>query len=281
MRDVRQWWSQNPQTFATLHGETVYGDGQYELGSREFFERVDQEFFAWNRPLHDRRPFDRLFPFTAGWRVLEVGCGMGTMAMQWCQNGASLTAVDLSPTSVAMTRKRLELFGYEAQVREMDGRNLAFNDDSFDYCYSWGVLHHSPDLARSLQELVRVLKPGQPFGVMLYHRKSLKHWHRTDYLEGFLHYENRFLGELELASRYGDGSRKEGNPHTWPVTFEEVKAMLAGRAEQMECRVLGTDLDTIFQALLPGIGLFVPRWAKKVWARRWGWSLWITGVKRS
>lgn len=269
-------------TFATTHGQTSYRDGDTEFGTREFFERVDREFYDWNRPLHSERPFGRLFPFAEfgrpECRVLEVGCGMGTMAMNWARTGCQMTAVDLSPTSVAQTRRRFELFGLNGQVLEMDGRRLEFPDGHFDYAYSWGVLHHSPELERSLRELLRVVKPGNPVGFMLYNRESLLHWHRTVYTEGFLHFEDRFLGPLELTSRYGDGAREEGNPHTWPVTEAEIRAMLAGRAEDVRVRRLGTDLDTAFHALLPGLGLFVPRFVRKVWARRFGWSLWTTAL---
>ena len=61
----------------------------------------------------------------------------------------------------------------------MDARQLALPDNSFDYVYSWGVLHHSPDIAQSLKEMTRVLKPGGGFGIMVYNRRSLLHWYKT------------------------------------------------------------------------------------------------------
>ena len=150
----------------------------------------------------------------------------------------------------------------------------------FDYAYSWGVLHHSPNLGLSLAEMMRVIRPGGEFGVMLYNRSSFLHCYLTAYIEGFLHYESQFLSPLQLASRYGDGGREEGNPHTWPVTAGEVHDMLIPLADQCEIAVLGTDLDSVFKYLLPGIGLVLPIWAKKPWARRFGWSLWITGRRK-
>jgi SAM-dependent methyltransferase len=281
-REVQDWWRDNPMTYGAEHGRTQYSDGQYEMGSRDFFERLDREFYNWNHPLHGERPFDRLFPyqrFSRGTRVLEIGCGLGTMAMNWARNGAEMTAVDLNPTSIAQTRRRFDLMGLDGRIELMDGRHLDLPDAHFDYVYSWGVLHHSPDLGESLNEMMRVLKPGGEFGLMLYYRRSILHWYKTLYTEGFLHYENRFLGPLELASRYGDGARAEGNPHTWPVTKGELREMLGPWSRDLGFRVLGTDLDTAFHALLPGLGLFLPAWAKKPWARRFGWSLWAHGRK--
>ena len=283
--EVERWWAENPMTYGAEHGRTVYDDGEYQLGSREFFERVDREFYSWNRPLHEEaRPFGRLFPYDAysnGGRVLEVGCGMGTMASNWARQGARVTAVDLNPTAVEMTRRRFDLYGLAGEVRREDARRLPFPDAEFDYAYSFGVLHHSPDLTASVAELMRVLRPGGGFGVMLYNRRSILYWYSIGYLQGFLHYENRFLGPLELASRYGDGDTAEGNPHTWPITKAEALELFGPHSRDVEVRCLGTDLDQLFRQMLPFVGRVVPRVALKAWARRYGWSLWISGHKDS
>lgn len=281
-KEVAQWWADNPMTYGETHGQSSYGDADYELGTKAFFERVDREFYEWNKPLHSDRPFGKLFPYDAysGGKVLEVGCGMGTMAMNWAQRGASFTAVDLNPVAVEQTTKRFELLGLEGDISVADANGLEFQDENFDYAYSWGVLHHSPNLDKSVEEFMRVLKPGGGYGVMLYNRRSFLHWYETLYVEGFLHLENRFLDPIALASRYGDGAREEGNPHTWPVTVPEMRCMFSKYSDNVNIRILGTDLDYVFRHLLPGIGLVIPEVVKKVWARRFGWSVWISGNKR-
>jgi len=276
-KDVQRWWAEHPMTYGDVHGES-----RDELGSPSFFADVDSTFLDWNRPLHDARPFGRLFPYDEhrGARVLEVGCGMGTMASLWAREGAKVTAVDLNPTAVSQTRRRFELLGLEGDIREADGRELPFDDGAFDYVWSWGVLHHSPDLGRSLRELLRVVRPGGGYGVMVYHRRSFLHAYMTRYVEGFLHLEGRFLDDLALASRYGDAAREEGNPHTWPVTKRELRAMLEAAGADVDVRVLGTDLDSVLRLMLPGLGDLLPAALKKPWARRFGWSLWAHGRRR-
>ena len=276
---VAGWWSKNPQTYGDLHGHALYGGELGAKGDRAFFENADRNLFEWNRHLHAKQPFDRLFPFERfrAKRVLEIGCGMGAMASLWAQQGAQLTAVDLSPFSVEMTRRRFSLMGLSGRILEADGRTLPFDQDEFDYVYSWGVLHHSPNLTLSLREMMRVLKPGGEFGLMLYHRRSLLYLWRIWYREGFIHNERDFLDPLQLASRYTDGSEAEGNPHTWPVTRSEVRQMLGPYSSGLRFRVLGMELDHMLNMMLPGVGRAFPRWALKPWARRIGWSLWSEG----
>jgi SAM-dependent methyltransferase len=284
MGDVQQvasWWAEHPMTYGDVHGDARWADEEAVPGSPAFFERVDREFLSWNRPLHGERPFDRIFPYAqyADRPVVEIGCGMGTMASCWARAGARVTAVDLNEVAVTRTRERFALLDLPGEVVQADARELPFEDASFDYAWSWGVLHHSPELERSIAELMRVVRPGGGFGIMLYHRRSFLHWYMTEYVEGFLHRERRFLDPLALASRYGDAAREEGNPHTWPVTRGELSAMLAPHAADTGIRVLGTDLDSVLQWMLPGLGARLPRQLKKPLARRFGWSLWAHGHK--
>jgi SAM-dependent methyltransferase len=283
-QEIQNWWASNPQTYGDLHGRTDYLGQNFELSSRAFFERLDREFYSWHPRLHQEHPFDRLFPYheyPAGSRVLEIGCGLGTMAMNWALKGVELTAVDLNPTAIEQTTARFDLYGLSADIRLADANQLPFENNEFDYAYSWGVLHHSPNLEQSIAEMMRVTRPGGGFGLMLYNRHSLYQWYSRDYLEGYLHFENHFLGPLELSSRYTDGDREEGNPHTWPVTKKEMLQIIRPFSRDVQVKILGTDLDNLFKLLLPGLGLFLPAWSKKVWARRFGWSLWIHGHKAS
>jgi len=284
--DVKNWWASYPMTYGQNHGELSWLTEEgvelhFDVGTKEFFETVDRNFYRWNAPLHrDGAPFGRIFPYERykGGRVLEIGCGIGTMAMNWGLQGSRITAVDLNPMAVEQTSRRFKLFDVPGRVMQADGRTLPFATGSFDFVYSWGVLHHSPDLERSLLELLRVLRPGGEFAVMLYHRESIRYRYLIRYLEGFVHGESRFLDELQLASRYTDGKDKEGNPHTWPVTEAEMRHVFRS-ASKVDVTCFGRDIDNHFKLLMPGIWRVVPLALKKPWARRWGWSLWITGKK--
>jgi SAM-dependent methyltransferase len=286
---IADWWASNPMTYGRGHGTTTFKttegrDVAVELGSPRFFELADERFYRWNRTLHTAAaPFGRIFDYERfrGAPVLEIGCGMGCMAYNWARQGARITATDLNPVAVRQTRRRFDLAGLSARIVHGDGSRLAFADASYDYVYSWGVLHHFPATQQAIDEIWRVLKPGGTVGVMLYHRGSLRHLYKTLYLEGFLHWERHFLSPLQLASRYGDGARNDGNPHTWPVTIGEVHSELFGRFADVRVRVLGGDVPRVLDACLPQLGSrLLPRAFVAACARRWGWSLWITGTKR-
>jgi 2-polyprenyl-3-methyl-5-hydroxy-6-metoxy-1,4-benzoquinol methylase len=284
---IRDWWASAPMTYAESHGHVEYRlpDGsteRVELGSKRFFELADAVFYRWNEPLHDATgKFGRIFDYAGyrGKRVLEIGCGMGCMASNWASQGAELTAIDLNPVAVAQTTQRFKAFGLRGEIMEVDAESLPFPDESFDFVYSWGVIHHTPGIRKAVRDIHRVLRPGGKVGLMLYNRESILYRYFVQYQEGLVNMERRFLDELALASRYGDGGREEGNPHTWPVTKDEVLRDLIPMFVRPEIQTLGTDVPEALNTWFPRLGQRLPLSWRKALARRLGWSLWITAEK--
>jgi SAM-dependent methyltransferase len=284
---IRKWWAEAPMTYAEDHGHVEYRlpDGtmeRVEIGTRRFYELADSVFHRWNEPLHDASgKFGRIFDYARyrGAKILEVGCGMGCMAGHWAEHGADVTAIDINPVAIEKTRRRFEIFGYSGDIREVDGEALPFADATFDFVFSWGVIHHTPGIGRAAREMYRVLKPGGKMALMLYNRESILYRYFMAYQEGCINFERNFLDELGLASRYGDGGRQEGNPYTWPVTKDEVRRDLLTMCHDVSIRTLGTDVPEALNTWLPGLGYRMPVAWRKALARRWGWSLWIVGDK--
>ena len=69
-------------------------------------------------------------------KVLEIGCGLGAHTQVLAQKKAKLTSIDLAPTSIKVTKKRLELKNLKADVFECDAEKLPFPDDHFDIVWS-------------------------------------------------------------------------------------------------------------------------------------------------
>ena len=164
------WWNQRPMDY------DWHGHNPFQRGSTEWFDQMDailidaQRLFAT-----EVRPFDRVMPLDAlaGRRVLEIGCGMGLHAEIMASAGAILTAVDLTPTAVEMTRRRLALKGLKADVHLCDGEQLPFPDRHFDFVWSWGVIHHSARTGRIVRQIARVLRPDGECRVMVYNRNGV------------------------------------------------------------------------------------------------------------
>lgn len=159
-QQVREYWNAHPCGTQFT---------QLEWGSKQFFDEVE-------RFRYETQPFMRSlmeFKNFHGKRLLEIGCGLGTDLLQFARSGAITTGVDLTPASIELVRKRFALEGIPVDARVADAEHLPFADASFDVVYSFGVLHHTPDTQKSIDEVYRVLKPGGRIIIMLYHRDSI------------------------------------------------------------------------------------------------------------
>jgi len=109
-----------------------------------------------------------------GKQVLDMGCGTGEYALWYALKGAGkVTGVDLSEGSLDVARRRKEEEHLEqVEFIKKDILNLDFPDNSFDYSFSVGVLHHTGDPFRGFKHLVRVTKPGGLVIVSLYNSYS-------------------------------------------------------------------------------------------------------------
>jgi len=101
----------------------------------------------------------------SGERVLEIGCGSGSDLLQFANHGAIATGVDITESHLALARQRV---GDVATVVHADMLALPFENHSFDYVYSHGVLHHSDQPKEAVREIFRVLRPGGKFNVHVY-----------------------------------------------------------------------------------------------------------------
>jgi SAM-dependent methyltransferase len=91
--------------------------------------------------------------------VLELGSGMGEMTTLLARSGARVTAVDISPGSVAMARRRARLHEVDAAIDFVvaAGEDLPLAADRFDVVVGKAVLHHL-QVDRAAPELHRVLR---------------------------------------------------------------------------------------------------------------------------
>lgn len=219
---VKEFWEQNP---------LFTGEVDLDPTSRAFFEQHER---VYREDVFAGRGFpDSYFPFPAGARVLDVGCGPGIWVRELARRGYRATGVDLTERAVALARHSLDLFGLQGEVRQGDAENLPFPDESFEGVVSHGVIHHTPDTERCVHEIARVLKPGCLAVVSVYHRNFIL---RSRFLTKLVALAaGRFVslpgrgreqmlrsGDPDEIVRLYDGS---GNPLGKAFTGEEFEAM--------------------------------------------------------
>jgi ubiquinone/menaquinone biosynthesis C-methylase UbiE len=141
---------------------------------RDFFERFRDHRYRteWHIPL--------LVPFAEakGKEVLEIGTGNGADAVMFALNGANYTGVDLTDAALEATQRHFTVLGLTGKFQHEDAERLSFPSESFDWVYSHGVLHHTPDTQRAIDEVWRVLRPRGKAIIMLYHKHSFNYFVR-------------------------------------------------------------------------------------------------------
>ena len=105
--------------------------------------------------------------------VLDVGCGMGRFAEVVTHWGARVVGVDLSAAAEVAAHN---LAGRDFVAVQADVFALPFAPESFDYIYSIGVLHHTPDCEKAFRQLPQYLKPGGSLAIWVYSNHN--RWYR-------------------------------------------------------------------------------------------------------
>lgn len=118
-----------------------------------------------------------------GLRFLDIGSGSGLFSLAARRLGASVYSFDFDPASVACTRMlREKYFANDSEWHVEEGSVL---DDAymtslgaFDIVYSWGVLHHTGDMARALDNAANAVSPGGKLFIALYNDQGLisRYW---------------------------------------------------------------------------------------------------------
>lgn len=103
--------------------------------------------------------FDLVGPLR-GRRVLDVGTGDGTYAVEAARRGADVIGLDIDPAMLAAARSRSESAGVAIALREGRAERLPFEDGAFDVVLAVTVLCLVPDARAAVREMARVLVPG-------------------------------------------------------------------------------------------------------------------------
>jgi SAM-dependent methyltransferase len=183
--------------------------------------------------------------------VLDIGCGAGISSATFGYFGARYIGVDHSLNAAIFALRHLRCIEGQGFTVQANAESLPIRSASIDIVYSNGVLHHTPNFVRTLDEVHRVLKPGGKAVIALYATYST--------LFGLLRllgiakgYVSR-NGQDKWMSRQTEGAWRTGQRvNQWSETFSAGK--LRGIVGKYKVRNLQFRKNGNPVGEIPGVG---------------------------
>jgi ubiquinone/menaquinone biosynthesis C-methylase UbiE len=201
----RDWWERRPMRydFGQAVADPEFSHRFYQEIDRRFFEVDAREYMPWKR-----LPFDQLIDYDAiaSQDVLEIGVGNGSHAQLLAAHAKTFTGIDLTEYAVKSTSTRLAQELLPGRVLQMDAERMSFPDASFDFVWSWGVIHHSADTSAVLREIARVLRPGGRAVTMVYHRNFWNYYVMSGFFHGVVRGQLKGRSLHQVVQRQIDGA---------------------------------------------------------------------------
>jgi SAM-dependent methyltransferase len=157
-------------------------DDRVVEGFGEEWTRFDQSVLAPGELAEMASAYFAIFPFAelpADAVGMDVGCGSGRWARVVAPRVGRLCCVDASDSALAVAEKNLAEFS-NVTFHHATASALPFGDETMDFGYCLGVLHHVPNTEAALRHCVAKLRPNAPFLLYLYYAfDNRPHWFRA------------------------------------------------------------------------------------------------------
>lgn len=206
---VKEFWENRPCNIR---------HSQKEIGTYEYFEEVERKKFFVEKHIPSFTEFEKW----KGKKVLEIGCGIGTAAINFAKNGAIYTGIELSNNSLDITKKRFDIYGFDGKFYNGNAEELSqiLPNEKYDLVYSFGVIHHSPKPQKIIQEIKNFCHEDTIVKIMLYAKDSWKNY--------------------MIESGLDQPEAQFGCPIAYTYTKQEVEDLLEG------FKILSIEQDHIF-----------------------------------
>lgn len=265
------WWEDNPMTY---DWDKSLGDVTLD---KDYYYDIDNIFGDGHRLINNPdwpngNILENFIPYQSftGKKVLEIGCGAGLVSSHIARSGAKLTAIDITKNAIEMTKKRFQLYKLNGDIIKMNAEEMEFNDQTFDYVVTWGVIHHSGNMQSILDEIYRVLKPGGKAFIMVYNKNSLRYQVYVKFWLGVMKMKRLKASVPEIAGSITDGYIAR---HLKRKDFNEMASKFS------EIKITFSDEKTTILKYLFGVGrvfsrlYFITIGFERFLAKRWGWYL--------
>jgi len=144
----------------------------------------------------------------AGLRVLDLGCGMGTFAIETARRGALATGIDPAPAALRAAARVAAAEASPASFVQADAAALPVGSASCDIVLAADVTEHLDDetLARVLREALRALRSG---GTLVLYTPEQSHVFERLRERGVLHPDESHIG-IRSAPELAAAAAREG-----------------------------------------------------------------------
>lgn len=165
IEEVKKFWNERPCNIK---------HSSKELGTMEYFDEVELKKFRAEPHILKFTEF----PQWKNKKVLEVGCGLGTVGINFALNGADYTGVELSKESLEIAKKRFEVYNQSGKFYLGNAEQLSYfvPIETYDLIYSFGVIHHSPHPEKIVSQIKKYMNENSVLKIMLYAKDSWKNY---------------------------------------------------------------------------------------------------------
>ena len=165
IEEVKKFWNDRPCN--VRHSSK-------EIGTKEYFNEVEAKKFRAEPHILEFTEF----PKWNGKKVLEIGCGLATVGINFATYGADYTGVELSEESLVLAKKRFEVFEQTGKFYSGNAEELSsfVPVETYDLIYSFGVIHHSPHPEKIIAEIKKYMNENSVLKIMLYAKDSWKNY---------------------------------------------------------------------------------------------------------
>lgn len=239
---VRGYWDQRPCNIR--HSPKA-------IGSREYFDEVEKRKYFVEPHIPGFIQFNK-------WKdkkILEIGSGIGTDAINFARAGANVTVQELSGKSLEICKKRFEAYGLKAHFYQGNAEELSsfLPVETYDLIYSFGVIHHTHHPEKIVEEIKKYCTQNTEIKIMLYSKYSWKiFWILAKYGKC------QFWKIKDLASKYSEA--QIGCPITYVYSFSEIRKLLK------DYKITEIRKEHIFPYKIDD---YIKYRYKKVWYFRW------------
>jgi len=202
---IKKYWNNKPCNI---------NHSLYEIGTKEYFDEIEKKKYFVEPHIKEFADFSK-------WKnkeVLELGCGIGTDSINFARTGAKLTIIELSDKSLEICKNRFKLYNLNATFicGNIEKISEYINNKKFDLIYSFGVIHHTIEPKKVINEIYNLLKEDGEFRFMVYSKISYKLF--------WLMMENN-IKDLSYGLKYicNQSESQENCPMTHIYDFDDIR----------------------------------------------------------